>query len=169
MIDAPGFTTARLTVRPREMADLDACVAMDRDPEVTRFIAGPWRDPDAHRAFVAERITFPFPAGMGYWSIIHADGFLGWILLAPLDLRGPEVEIGWRLVRSAWGFGYATEAARPVLAHALERLRLPLVVADIDPDNHASLSVARKLGLRYFGLVTHHGRIVERHIARRGE
>lgn len=169
MIDTPCFTTARLTLRLREMADLDACVAMDRDPEVTRFINGPWHDPPVHRAFVAERITFSFPPGMGYWSIIHADEFLGWILLAPLDLHGPEVEIGWRLARRAWGFGYATEAARPVLAHALGTLRLPLVVADIDPDNGASLKVARKLGLRYFGLVAYHGRSVQRHIARCSE
>ncbi|MGH7154917.1 MAG: GNAT family N-acetyltransferase [Acetobacteraceae bacterium] len=169
MIDTPGFTTARLVLRPREMTDLEACVAMDRDPEVTRFVAGPWRDPLVHRAFVAERINFAFPPGMGYWSILSADGFLGWILLAPLDLRGPEIEIGWRLVRRGWGLGYATEAARPVLAHALGALELPLVVADIDPDNRASVKVVRKLGLRYLGPIAYHGRMVERYIARRSE
>ena len=75
------------------------------------------------------------------------------ILLAPLDLHGPDIEIGWRLKRAAWGFGYATEAARPVLDHAFGMLRLAEVVADIDPANTASAGVARKLGLRPAGQI----------------
>ncbi|WP_205944781.1 GNAT family N-acetyltransferase [Pelagibius litoralis] len=46
-----------------------------------------------------------------------------------------------------WGRGYATEAAAPVLAHALQGLGLDAVVADIDPLNAASIRVAEKLGL----------------------
>ena len=66
---------------------------------------------------------------MGYWTIIAPEGFTGWILLTPLDLHGPEIEIGRRLIRSLWGRGYATEAARPVLAYALNTLsRLPNVL-----------------------------------------
>ena len=84
---------------------------------------------------------------MGYWSIMAPD-FVGWILLAPLDLVGPEIEIGWRVMPAARGRGYATEAARCVLDHALNTLHLPQVVADIDPENGPSLAVARKLGLR---------------------
>ena len=38
----PTFTTARLGLRPRSLADLDECLAMDRDPLVTKFIHGPW-------------------------------------------------------------------------------------------------------------------------------
>jgi hypothetical protein len=37
----PTFRTSRLVVRPRVPADLEACLAMDRDPAVTRFVAGP--------------------------------------------------------------------------------------------------------------------------------
>jgi RimJ/RimL family protein N-acetyltransferase len=146
------------------MADLEACLAMDRDPLVTRFIEGPWSDPDAHRAFVTDRIRRAYPPGMGYWSIL-APAFIGWILLAPLDLHGPEIEIGWRLVRAAWGHGYATEAARPVLDHALQGLGLPRVVADIDPHNAASIGVARKLGLSPDGSVVYAGRRVTRYVA----
>jgi RimJ/RimL family protein N-acetyltransferase len=159
----PTFRTARLTLRPRIMADLDACLAMDRDPLVTRFIDGPWCDPVAHRAFVEDRIRRVYPPGMGYWSIL-APAFIGWILLAPLDLHGPEIEIGWRLVRSVWGHGNATEAARPVLDHALRGLALPRVVADIDPNNVASIGVARKLGLSPDGTVLYAGRTVTRYV-----
>jgi RimJ/RimL family protein N-acetyltransferase len=161
----PTFTTPRLTLRSRTLADLEACLAMDRDPLVTKFIHGPWTDPIAHRAFVEARIRHVYPAGMGYWSILASTGFVGWILLTPLDLHGQEIEIGWRLIRAAWGEGFATEAARPVLDHALHTLGLPRVIADIDPNNTASIGVARKLGFAPAGTVPYGGRTVVRHVA----
>jgi RimJ/RimL family protein N-acetyltransferase len=161
----PTFTTARLTLRPRTLADLDACLAMHRDPLVTKFIHGPWVDPVAHQAFVEARIRHMYPAGMGYWSILASARFIGWLLLTPLDLHGPDIEIGWRLVRAAWGHGYATEAARPVLDHALHKLGLRRVVADIDPANTGSIGVARKLGFVPDGPVPYGGRTVIRYVA----
>ncbi len=160
--DLPTFHTARLIVRPRTLDDLEACLAMDRDPMVTQFIAGPWTNPVVHRAFVEARMRHVCPPGMGYWTVLAPEGFAGWILLTPLNLHGPEIEIGWRLVRAFWGRGYATEAARPVLRYALTRLGLNEVVADIDPANHASAGVARKLGLCPIGRVPYAGRPVDR-------
>ena len=87
------------------------------------------------------------------------------MLLTPLDLAGPEIEIGWRLVRSAWGRGYATEAAQPVLRHALDGLHLQQVIADIDPRNGASAAVARKLGMSALGPAQYAGRTVTRYVA----
>lgn len=159
----PEFLTQRLTLRPRTLADSDACLAMDREPEVTRFVAGPWDDPVAHRAFIEHRTRHHYPSGMGYWSIMAPEGFAGWILLTPLDLHGPEIEIGWRIVRAVWGRGYATEAARPVLDHAFNTLGLPEVVADIDPANIASVRVATKLGMQPSGPALYAGREVVRY------
>jgi RimJ/RimL family protein N-acetyltransferase len=163
----PTFRTPRLTVRPRIMGDIEACMATDRDLEVTRFLVGPWDDPVAHRAFIEQRMRHTYPAGMGYWSIIAPEGFAGWILLTPLDLHGPEIEIGWRLVRATWGQGYATEAARPVLRHAQVTLGVREVIADIDPGNTASVGVAGKLGFRPAGEVPYNGRIVTRFVSGR--
>ena len=144
----PSFQTDRLTVRARTMADLGACLVMDRDPLVTRFIPGPWADPAAHRAFVEDRIRRTYPPGMGYWSIVASTGFVGWILLTPLNLDGPEIEIGWRLVRAAWGQGYATEAARAAIDWAWANLDTPRLISLIHRDNQASMRVARRLGER---------------------
>jgi RimJ/RimL family protein N-acetyltransferase len=148
----PVFETARLWLRPRRLADLDACLAMDRDPEVTRHIAGPWADPVEHRRFVEHRIVCDYPAGLGYWSIFEkADParFIGWILLIPdYSDGGRDVEIGWRLVRAAWGRGIASEAAACVVAHAFGTVGLPRIIADIAAENDGSLQVARKLGMR---------------------
>ena len=57
MTEQPGFHTRRLLLRPRGMGDFDACLAMDRDPQVTRFIPGPWSDPARHAAFLRARIA----------------------------------------------------------------------------------------------------------------
>lgn len=149
----PRFRTARLLLRPRTPADTEACLAMDREPEVTRFIDGPWNVPSGgeeagHRAFIEARTRGPWPPGLGYWVVEAASEFLGWVLLIPEDGEGPEIEIGWRLRRAAWGRGYATEAAAALLSHAFATPGLPRIVAGIAPDNAASLSVARKLGMR---------------------
>lgn len=160
MTTLPTFDTARLTVTPRTLADLTACLAMDRDPEVTKFITGPWSDPDRHEAFVRERIETDFGEGLGYWSVFSRkppDHFLGWVLLIPYDGVGPEIEIGWRFNRDAWGKGFATEAARPVLEHALKTLALQRVVADIDPENLGSIQVAMKIGMREEGMNEYDG------------
>jgi RimJ/RimL family protein N-acetyltransferase len=150
----PSFETQRLLIRPRTMADFDACLAMDRDPEVTRFIPGPWHDPPTHEAFLKERMETSLGAGLGYWSIFpkqQPDRFAGWVLLIPYDGIGPEIEIGWRLNRSAWGKGFATEAARPILDHAFQTVGAKRIVADIDPGNLPSMRVAEKIGMRFLG------------------
>jgi RimJ/RimL family protein N-acetyltransferase len=131
---------------------------MDRDPEVTRFVDGPWSDAVAHRAFIEERTRKRYPDGMGYWAICHRDAsaaFAGWVLLIPADAVGPEIEIGWRLCRKWWGMGFATEAAGRLLAYAFTTLRLPEVIADIHPDNVASQKVGEKIGLKRRGLIQH--------------
>jgi RimJ/RimL family protein N-acetyltransferase len=62
-------------------------------------------------------------------------------------LIGPHVEIGWRLVRSAWGKDYATEAARAALTDAFDRVRLTEIFAYTAPDNLRSQAVLRRLHL----------------------
>lgn len=147
----PTIETPRLILRPRRMADLDACLAMDREPGTTRWIAGPWDDPAAHRDFVRARIRGPYPAGLGYWVIARAEApevFLGWVILIPEDATGPRVETGWRLTTAARGHGFAPEAAAHILAHGFDRVGLTRVVANIHRDNTPSRRVAEKIGMR---------------------
>lgn len=151
-----AFETERLLLRPRTLADTDACVEMDSDPKVVRFVSGPWSDPVAHRAFIEKRTSGPWPSGMGYWAILlreDAATFVRWVLLIPVDGAGPEIEIGWRLRQRFWGKGFATEAARPVLAHAVETLGLDEIIAEIAEENLGSVKVAEKIGLKRRGLI----------------
>jgi RimJ/RimL family protein N-acetyltransferase len=164
----PIFETRRPIVRPRTEADTELCFAMDSDPEVTRFVTGPWSDQQEHRAFIEARTRGPYPEGMGYWAVClrkQPDRFIGWVLLIPIDAVGPEVEIGWRMRRVLGAGGYATEAARAVLTHAFKRLGLMEVVADLDPDNVGSRRVAEKIGLKAGLPRLHHGRTAIRYRA----
>lgn len=77
-----------------------------------------------------------------------AEGrFVGWVLLLLSVIDGEGmVELGWAITAEAQGAGYATEAARAVLAEAQAR-GLRRVVAYTRPSNQASLRVMAKLGL----------------------
>jgi len=91
----------------------------------------------------------------GMWAVERrSDGLaLGTVLLLtlPNDQHG-EVEIGWHLHPNAWGFGYATEAARAVLAHGFEA-GLPEIIAVAHTDNDASIAVMQRLGMTDHGVV----------------
>jgi RimJ/RimL family protein N-acetyltransferase len=155
----PTLETARLRLRSRTLRDLEDCFRMDREPGTLDWAdlpqaAGSWENEPAHRAFIRARTLAPYPPGQGYWVVAQKarpDAFLGWVLPIPEDATGPEVEIGWRLMTDARGRGFATEAARAVLAHGLDRLALPRIVADIRAGNAASRRVAEKIGMHAIG------------------
>src|SRR3546814_12030976 len=95
-----------------------------RSPEVIRDVDAPWSNSDEHVAFLRRRLAGRFPTGLGYWAIAPREepaAFLGWVMLCPCTVAGAEVEIGWRLIRAAWGRGYATEAAAPILAQGFAK------------------------------------------------
>jgi RimJ/RimL family protein N-acetyltransferase len=154
--------TERLRLRPRAMADLEACVAMDLDPEVRRFIFGD-RQPDSteHRARVRAQIASGWPAAGGIWVVEWRQrrGLLGWCGLFPLENAGP-IEIGYRYVQSAWGQGIATEAARALLDHGFRALRFDPIVGVTHPANRASQRVLEKIGLQPRGAAFHYGQVV---------
>ena len=155
----PVLETERLRLRPRVLADLEECFRMDREPGTLDWIdwpeeAGGWDDEAAHRNFIRRRISAPYPDGMGYWIVARRDdpdAFLGWVMLIPADVRGPEIEVGWRLTSAARGRGYASEAAGRLLHYGLYTLGVDRVVADIRPENVASFRVARKIGMHDIG------------------
>jgi RimJ/RimL family protein N-acetyltransferase len=91
--------------------------------------------------------------GFGPYAVVEQSshaviGYCG-LFFFP-DVNGqPEVEIGYRLRRSAWGQGYATEVARAVRDFAFHTLGIRRLIAMIDPANQASMRVVEKIGMRY--------------------
>lgn len=142
------FETPRLRMRMFRATDVDAYAAWLGDAEVMKFIGDgrPVGREDAWRSMAMMSGHWNL-RGYGLWALeekstgqlIGRAGFYfpdGW----------PSEEIGWLLCRSAWGQGYATEAALAALARGRSLLGLDRVIALIHPDNSSSIRLALRLG-----------------------
>ena len=92
--------------------------------------------------------------GWGLWALEErATGrFVGFTGLERAAFEAPftpAVEIGWRLARAAWGWGFATEAARAATDFAFGELGLDELVAYTAVGNARSRAVMRRLGMRH--------------------
>jgi len=157
-----GLETERLRLYPPNIADLEARLAMDRDPDVMRFLLRPIpEDVDWHRADVREKILAPENPASAFWHIEEkgAPGFIGCCGLFPLEDSG-MIELGYRFVRRVWGRGLATDAAAAALDHGFRHLKLAQIVAVTAPRNLASQRVLQKIGLSSAGVFCHYGQDV---------
>jgi len=133
--------TARLRLRPLTPDDLEPLVALHGDPRVMAFITGAGES----RETVA-REHLPDLLSRHTWLLFEGERFIGW---ASLRVEGTEAELGYRLVRSAWGRGYAAEAARVLLELGFGELGLTRIWAQTMAVNTASRRVMEKAGLAY--------------------
>lgn len=142
--------TARLVLRTWRPDDADAFAAMNADPTVTAYVGGPL-DRAASDALLARIVAFWAEHGYGRAAVEERSSgvLLGWVGLGAHPLTDGEIEIGWRLVASAWGRGYATEAAVVMRDLAFASYGLPGIVSIARRDNVASVAVMRKIGMRY--------------------
>ncbi|MGH3389002.1 MAG: GNAT family N-acetyltransferase [Actinomadura sp.] len=144
--------TERLALRHWRESDLDPWAAMNADPQVREYLPGLLT-----RGQSAASIS-RFQAGLeqcgwGWWAVeVLATGeFIGFTGLDPVeeDMPFTGVEIGWRLARSAWGHGYATEAAKASLAFGFEALAPTEILAITAVGNLRSQAVMRRIGMTY--------------------
>jgi RimJ/RimL family protein N-acetyltransferase len=161
--------TERLVLRPVAAADHAGLLAHWATPHVRRFLFDDAIVSPAQITAMIEGSARSFAeAGYGLWLIRERSGrdlagadlagadlagadLAGTVGLRPLEDLGPEIV--YSLAPSVWGRGYATEAARAVVAYALGALGLPEVLAEVDEGNAASVAVAERLGMIPFGTV----------------
>jgi RimJ/RimL family protein N-acetyltransferase len=155
--------TSRLVLRPLGRGDLADLVALDRDPEVMRYVGSPAgvKSPAETEQRARTRIEESERGDhepLGFWRVEgRGDGtFYGVAALLRMP-EGGDVEVAYRLTRSAWGRGLATEAAGALIAHGLRTLGLPRLVAVTYPENRASQRVLDKLGFERRGLTEYKG------------
>lgn len=146
------LSTERLLLRQWRPADHEPFAALNADPVVMEHFPAPL-DRAQSDALIAREETRIDQRGWGLWAVevVASARFIGFVGLAEVDLGfdwTPAVEIGWRLARSAWGRGYATEAATAALAHAFEVMGLQEVVSFTATTNTPSQAVMRRIGLR---------------------
>lgn len=151
--------TARTRMEAWQPEDAAAVRRLATDSRVMRHISGgePWDD-ERIREFLARQIRQEEQLGYCLWKLMLKEtsemvGLCGLQPLAGTD----EIEVGWWLAPEHWGKGIATEAALAALAWAFEQKKLSRVVAVALPDNHASIRVMEKLGMRFEGRVLHKG------------
>ena len=144
--------TERLAFRTWCDDDLALARAVFGDPRVTRLVGGPF-DEARVRARLASEIACQRDHGFQYWPIfLHDATHVGCCGLKP---RAPAVhELGFYLRPEHDGRGYATEAARSVIAYARDVLAASALFAGHHPANAGSRRVLEKLGFRF----THHER-----------
>lgn len=146
--------TPRLVLRQFTLADVDNLVSLNADPDVMRFITGGIPigrveiEDELLPAFLGYYERFD---GYGFWAAIEkrTGEFLGCCYLAPQEGGAPgEAELGFRLCKSAWGKGYATEGAHALIRRGFTEFGMQRVVADTVAGNIASRAVLEKAGLR---------------------
>ena len=145
MTEPPTLETERLILRGWRESDLDGFAALYETPE-SRFIAGPQSRDGTWRIMA---LQIGHWALRGYGSFVleskQTRSFLGYC--GPWNPLGfPEQEIGWGLLPSARGQGYATEAAKRALQFAFETLQWPTAISLIATENSASRRVVERLG-----------------------
>jgi RimJ/RimL family protein N-acetyltransferase len=143
--------TERLRLRRYRKDDLENALRLMSDPRVMRYYPELLdRDKTARMIDNALRSYEKF----GYSVLVverTSDGaFLGHVgLLHWDDVDGREdVEVAYMLVPDAWGYGYATEAARACRDWAFEHLRTDRVVSFIAVENEPSMRVAQRNGMK---------------------
>jgi RimJ/RimL family protein N-acetyltransferase len=148
--------TGRLLLRRFTWDDADNLFELDSDPEVVRY-ANPGGETKTREEITGEvlpRIISWYERSggkFGYWAAIEkASGeFLGWFEFKPFDEDPEEIELGYRLKRSAWGKGYATEGSRALVRKGFTELGVRRIVAIALVENGASVRVMQKAGLRF--------------------
>lgn len=149
------LVTERMLLREFTNGDVEPLVELDSDPEVMHFITG---GSPAPRSEIVEETLPAFLAyyqdrdGLGFWVAIErgSEHFLGWFHLRPRPGGDPgEPELGYRLRKSAWGRGLATEGAIALIDHGFGELGLRRISADTMVVHTASIRVMQKAGLHF--------------------
>jgi RimJ/RimL family protein N-acetyltransferase len=141
------IATSRLLLRAVTSSDRMDLHRLEQDPEVMRYLNGGRPTPLEPKA--SETTGFLMPRGpeLGLWAVTErkSDNLLGWVSLRP---EGDDGDLGYRFFRNAWGRGFATEAARAVIADGFLRLGLGRITAQTMSVNMASRRVMQRLGMR---------------------
>jgi RimJ/RimL family protein N-acetyltransferase len=142
--------TERLRLRELDLADTDSLLEIFSDPEAMRYYPST-KDREATQGWIRWCLKSYRENGFGLWAIERVtDGaFLGdcGLMLQPIDGRLVP-EIGYHLVPSVWGRGYATEAARAARDWLFRETTYQEVVSIVDPANRRSRDVADRVHAR---------------------
>jgi RimJ/RimL family protein N-acetyltransferase len=146
----PTLHTERLRLEPVTDDHLPLLVELNSDPEVMRFLTGRAATPEETCAEweVRRRERSDDERELGYWVGFERDaGFAGWWSASAYAADRGSASLGYRLLRSQWGRGLATEGCRAMISHAFTVPGIERVVAGTMAVNTPSRGVMEKLGM----------------------
>jgi RimJ/RimL family protein N-acetyltransferase len=145
-VNGPVLETPRLTLRPPRAEDFEGWLELMSDPDSARFIGGVQPPNGAWRGLAATAGSWALQ-GFGMFSVLERETGRWVGRVGPLHPHGwPGPEIGWGLVRPAWGRGYALEAATAAMNWTFDHLGWAEVIHVIKAENAPSRALARRLG-----------------------
>ncbi len=141
-----NLETPRLRFRQWQSNDFPFFADYFSDEEQTKYLGGTKTKEQAWR-LMASYIGHYQLRGYSYLAVVEkaSDQLIGTAGLWESD-PWPEMELGYWFHRNAQGKGMATEAANAVKDFALHDLKRPTLVSFIDPENTASIRLAKRLG-----------------------
>jgi RimJ/RimL family protein N-acetyltransferase len=151
---AGPLLTERLVLRVMTRDDVDDIYTYQSREDVCRYLPFEPRT----REEVVEKVAkfssaLTLASDNDFWqlAIERADApgqVIGDLYFSLRSTVNQTAEIGWTLHPEHSGNGYMTEAARTMLGIAFADLRLHRVMANIDPRNHSSAALCKRLGMR---------------------
>lgn len=150
--DLSQLATERLYMRELQPSDAPAYKEFFDSPQALEFF--PMLTPGApgHAETWMERGVMRYEKnGIGLWALVNreTDRIVGQCGLLVQEIDGiTELEVGYNLLPSQWGKGYATEAALACLDYAFKHKLAPSVISIIHTGNVKSHRVAERNGLR---------------------
>ena len=150
--DAYFLVTSRLGFRTWTEEDLPLALSLWGNPQVMRFIGGPFSGA-AVRDRLASEISTASVHAVQYWPMfrLSSGGFAGAGGLRPYKPAEQIYEIGIHLLPAQWGHGLADEAARAIINLAFTKVGARRLFAGHHPENAASKHLLEKLGFAYTG------------------
>ncbi|WP_323789813.1 GNAT family N-acetyltransferase [Psychroserpens sp.] len=153
------FKSERLGFRNWNDSDLDEFANLNADLDVMEYFPKPLTRTETSD-FIKRLRTHYETFGYSYFAtdIIETGELIGFIGLAYQEYKTeftPATDIGWRLKKSAWGNGYATEGAKKCLEFAFKNLNIESVISVFTEKNIKSESIMKKIGMVKIGTFNH--------------
>ncbi|MGJ8691038.1 MAG: GNAT family N-acetyltransferase [Thalassotalea sp.] len=168
--------SARLEYKKITATDHELLYQLDQDPEVMRYLTNgePTSRATINGVFIPRVKQYSnTKKGWGLWQAITLNEreFIGWIIVRPFNffheqsefIRNDQtIELGWRFKQSAWGQGYATEAATTIMTASAKNPHHQRFCATALAENTDSIKVMKKLGMEFIKNYSHVDKLGER-------
>ena len=153
------FKSKRLGFRNWTKEDLNSFAEMNEDADVMEYFPKKLTKQETEE-FIYRLLKHYNKHGYNYFAteILNSGEFIGFIGLAYQNYKTeftPATDIGWRLKKSAWNKGYATEGAKRCLKFAFMDLNIEKVISTCSQNNIKSENVMKKIGMIKKGEFNH--------------